>query len=189
MGQAPAAPNVQAAYLFGKAKIEVSIDDREVARWLAEFLTPWFSTEAPGQADLHVRMTASAERFTTLACREAKSSLRPVPCFGLDSALVSYPGWCEEDGSTVVADKEFGCYYRVRDHQVEVVARPQDRLARIGLMRVVRELALDQTFGAGMHSMIWDGTDSQGRPVASGIFFYKLESSGFSQMNKMTLLK
>ena len=46
-------------------------------------------------------------------------------------------------------------------------------------------------FGLGLFLGADDkrGTDNQGHPVASGIFFYKLESPGFSQMNKMTLLK
>jgi len=55
--------------------------------------------------------------------------------------LVFCPGWVDADGANVVWDEEFGCYYRVRDDHVEVVARPRDRQARIGLMRVVRELA------------------------------------------------
>lgn len=135
------APHGRAVYRFGTAIIEVGIDDHEVALWLEEFLTPWFSAEAPGQTGFHVRMTVSKERFATLVRREAESSLRPLACFGLDSALVSYPGWIEADGTTIVADEEFCCYYRVGDNLVEVVARPQDRQARIGLMRVVRELA------------------------------------------------
>ena len=48
---------------------------------------------------------------------------------------------------------------------------------------------MGRSFSAGMHSLTWDGTDDQGRPLASGIFFYRLDAPGYSQMNKMTLLK
>ncbi len=58
--------------------------------------------------------------------------------------MVSCPGWSEPDGSIFVADQEFGCYYHVQGDQVEVISRPQDRPARIGLMRVVRELAMQR---------------------------------------------
>ena len=49
------------------------------------------------------------------------------------------PGWTE-GGATVVGDHELGSFYRVEAQTVEVVARPDVPGARIGLMRVVREL-------------------------------------------------
>lgn len=129
-------------YRFGTTSIEVACDDPDVARWLTEFISPWFSTEMPNRSALRVKMTSSLKQFLALACRETESDLQPLPCFGLDSMLVSCPGWIESDGTILAADKEFGCYYRLQGSQVEVISRPQDRPARIGLMRVVRELAL-----------------------------------------------
>ncbi|MDZ7261167.1 MAG: T9SS type A sorting domain-containing protein, partial [candidate division KSB1 bacterium] len=35
----------------------------------------------------------------------------------------------------------------------------------------------------------WSGTDAQGRPVASGIYFVKLTSGEFSQIKKMVLVR
>ena len=109
-----------------------------------EFLCPWFSAEAPNGTALNVRMTSSGERFSALARVEAERHPQPLACFRLDRRLVSCPGWIEPDGSILVADQEFGCYYHVQGKQVEVISRPQDRLARIGLMRVVRELAIQR---------------------------------------------
>ncbi|MBU1700436.1 MAG: PKD domain-containing protein [Candidatus Eisenbacteria bacterium] len=54
--------------------------------------------------------------------------------------------------------------------------------------RIVRHL-VDGPIAAGRHTVIWDGRDNQNRKVASGIYFYKLESDGFSQARKLSLLR
>ena len=138
------ASSSQTTYRFGRAASEVDIDDPEVARWLAEFLSPWFSTDTPDGAALKVRTTNSGERFSALARVEAERHPQPLACFRLDRKVVLCPGWSEPDGSILALDQEFGCYYHVQGNQVEVISRPQDRPARIGLMRVVRELAMQR---------------------------------------------
>lgn len=42
---------------------------------------------------------------------------------------------------------------------------------------------------AGYHSAIWNGKNQQGRMVSSGLYFYRLETSSFNTIKKMTLLK
>jgi len=42
---------------------------------------------------------------------------------------------------------------------------------------------------AGRHSVIWDGRDENGIQAGSGIYFYRIISSGFSQTRKMLLIK
>ena len=41
----------------------------------------------------------------------------------------------------------------------------------------------------GTYEVSWDGKDEQGKEIASGIYFYRLETPGFSQTKKMLLLK
>ncbi|OGG04722.1 MAG: hypothetical protein A3F83_06745 [Candidatus Glassbacteria bacterium RIFCSPLOWO2_12_FULL_58_11] len=41
----------------------------------------------------------------------------------------------------------------------------------------------------GRHSVFWDGMDETGRKVASGVYFYRMESGDFSRSRKMVLLK
>jgi len=42
---------------------------------------------------------------------------------------------------------------------------------------------------AGYHSIIWNGTDSGGNEVGSGIYFYKLKTSTYSETRSMLLIK
>jgi hypothetical protein len=48
---------------------------------------------------------------------------------------------------------------------------------------------VDGTLPAGAHTAAWDGTNENGERVSSGIYFYKLSTSGFAQTRKMVLLK
>ncbi len=47
----------------------------------------------------------------------------------------------------------------------------------------------DKMFEAGTHTVNWDGTNSSGAQVASGIYFYRIEANGYAQSRKMVLLK
>lgn len=44
-------------------------------------------------------------------------------------------------------------------------------------------------FGPGQHSVTWNGLSDNGLPVASGIYFYKLQTEKFVQTKKMMFLK
>ena len=41
----------------------------------------------------------------------------------------------------------------------------------------------------GYYSMVWDGRNSAGRAVGTGIYFYKLQVGGKVQVRRMTLVK
>ncbi|PWB70441.1 hypothetical protein C3F09_09010 [candidate division GN15 bacterium] len=42
---------------------------------------------------------------------------------------------------------------------------------------------------AGIHKVLWSGTDNQGRPAGSGVYFYRLTTGNLLLANKMLLLK
>ncbi len=50
-------------------------------------------------------------------------------------------------------------------------------------------ILLDQYQPAGTHLVSWDGTDSYGSGVASGIYFYRMTTADFQGIKKMLLLK
>ncbi len=56
------------------------------------------------------------------------------------------------------------------------------------LGRRVKTIA-DGMKDGGDHSAIWDGTDENGMPVATGVYLYRLKTGGFIETRKMLLLK
>jgi hypothetical protein len=54
--------------------------------------------------------------------------------------------------------------------------------------RLVRTLA-EEIQEAGSHKVTWDGKDSSGRKVASGVYFCRFKAGESSSVNKMVLLK
>lgn len=52
----------------------------------------------------------------------------------------------------------------------------------------VKEL-VNESQNKGSHSVDWNGTDSFGKEVSSGTYFYKIETESFTRSHKMILLK
>ena len=48
---------------------------------------------------------------------------------------------------------------------------------------------LDQRMEAGLHRIDWNSHDATGRSVASGVYFYRIETAQFTASRKMLLLK
>lgn len=48
---------------------------------------------------------------------------------------------------------------------------------------------VDEEMEAGRYVADWDGKDEQGHSVSSGIYFYRMQAAGFSDMKKMLLVK
>jgi len=42
---------------------------------------------------------------------------------------------------------------------------------------------------AGNHSVVWNGTDEKEKPVASGIYLYKMQMGNYVSSKKMILMK
>ena len=54
--------------------------------------------------------------------------------------------------------------------------------------RLVRAL-VDERKPAGSYDIMWNGTDELGRKVSSGVYFYRIQSNGFTQTRKMVIVK
>jgi hypothetical protein len=54
--------------------------------------------------------------------------------------------------------------------------------------RLVRTL-VNEVRNAGAYSAVWDGRNNIGADVASGIYFYKMETAGFQATKKLVLLR
>ncbi len=54
--------------------------------------------------------------------------------------------------------------------------------------RLIRTL-VERAEGPGFHSVVWDGRDTRGAAVGSGVYFYRITAGGFRADRKMVLLK
>ena len=52
----------------------------------------------------------------------------------------------------------------------------------------VRTLVVAQQQSAGYYRLRWDGRDSMGRAMASGVYLYRLVTPEFVQTRKMTII-
>jgi len=69
---------------------------------------------------------------------------------------------------------------------------PQPAHARVDVFDIAGRLVADIHDGsmpAGVHEIVWDGRDSHGRAVASGIYFCRAEVGEWSQIQRMVLLR
>lgn len=55
--------------------------------------------------------------------------------------------------------------------------------------RLVKELTDFQEFAAGTYTVAWDGKDADGKRVASGVYFTRMQAGTFSTTKKMSLIK
>jgi hypothetical protein len=69
---------------------------------------------------------------------------------------------------------------------------PEETIVSLNIYNIkgqkVRTLVNEQK-QAGKHTTVWNGENNSGKPVSSGVYFYKLNARDFQQIKKMVLLK
>src|SRR5690554_1429227 len=48
---------------------------------------------------------------------------------------------------------------------------------------------VNDTQTPGNHTVVWNGTDNNGKSVSSGVYFYRMKNGTYSKTNKMILMK
>ena len=61
-------------------------------------------------------------------------------------------------------------------------------VARYSWERVVRTL-VEESATRGFRTVVWNGRDQNGLPVASGLYLVELRAAHFHQVRKLMLLK
>jgi len=67
-----------------------------------------------------------------------------------------------------------------------------DSPVRLGVYNIKGELVttlVNRFLHKGEHKTIWNGKDSVGNTVSSGVYFYKMDTDGYSSVRKMVLVK
>ena len=82
-----------------------------------------------------------------------------------------------------------GGQVRPRHAWMAAIGLPQIDLRIYDLAgRLVRVLGAD-AYPAGVHSVRWNGTDAQGRAVASGTYYARLTSKGRQRVSSLVLVR
>lgn len=71
-------------------------------------------------------------------------------------------------------------------------ALPEDSWVKVEVFNILGQkitTLVDEHLTAGYKETGWDGKDSKGMEVASGIYFYRIETKSFTDIKKMVLLK
>jgi len=55
--------------------------------------------------------------------------------------------------------------------------------------RLVRVLVGSESLSAGPHEVVWNGQEDGGRQVATGVYFYRLETPEYAETRRITLIK
>lgn len=71
----------------------------------------------------------------------------------------------------------------------ELDAAVRARLWIVNSLGQTVRVLLDEPMVAGRHAVFWDGRDDQGRPVAAGTYFHRLQTPIRGALGKMTLVK
>lgn len=71
-------------------------------------------------------------------------------------------------------------------------ALPKDSWVKLDVYNILGQKVktlVDEKLAAGVKEVEWDGKDSKGLEVASGIYFYRIKADNFSDVKKMVMLK
>ncbi|MBK7142438.1 MAG: T9SS type A sorting domain-containing protein [bacterium] len=112
----------------------------------------------------------------------------------LSTANIMYKPENNEDGETLPNGYSLSQNYpnpfnptTTIEYALAAQATVQIHIYNVAGQRVRTLVDKDQS--AGVHRIIWDGTDDNGNPVGSGIYFSRLTADNHTYTRKMTLLK
>lgn len=144
--------NTPRAFRYTRNETLVATETSAQLDWLRDCLVPHFREEPAIDGDWRVAFSTNPVRFREIMSRRRHRHEEALPFFALDSRLVSLPRWNADDADETLAfDDEFDVFFSVRRdrHEVEVLAREPRPWARVALLRVVRELAMEEAVEGG----------------------------------------
>lgn len=144
-------PRAHRDFAYNGLTIRVYSADPSHLMWLEEFLAPQFQRLDEDAYACAVSLTADDQLFEEVFRKGAQRDRGLVDCFALDSNLVQLPLWGPLGPDRIIFDSQFRVFYIVNADgtDTEVLACRNRLAARISLMRVVRECAMNHSHRAG----------------------------------------
>ena len=137
-------------FVYRDLAVRAACDRDEPLQWLAEFLSPAFDVRDHGLADCTVTLIADRGEFDATRARGPRADGTGMGCFALDSGVTMLPRWNAPADELLLFDEEVDVFYAVSADRtrIRILAARERPARRIGLMRVVRELALSRAWSA-----------------------------------------
>ena len=112
-----------------------------------------------------------------------------IPLLPLCIAGVTPPGGASYEGNTSIIEAVPNPMGRATRIAYSIYGSDRVRLRIFDLRgRVIRTLA-DDTRDAGEYSDVWDGLNDRGEPVASGVYFCRLDAPEFKDSKRIVLAR
>lgn len=151
--------------------VRVTSSDAATLDWLGEFLGPAFPPADAASVPHH----AIAVEFNSIdyenCVRTAPEAAEEIDCFTLDQRYGRCRSWLDSARRRLIHDSNTGCLYihDERDrHALTILTTNRATRSRLGLLRVVRELATAHALRLGYLHLHAAAVETGGRTVAFG---------------------
>lgn len=113
--------------------------------------------------------------------------------------MSGYRGDSEDDGITLKSSSQYpdedititNCAFSSHCNAIKIGTESMGGFKNVFISNiVVTPSSFNGELTPGQHLIVWNGTDSRGHAVSSGVYFYGFESdSGVHLVKKMTLMR
>ncbi|MGK7943571.1 MAG: hypothetical protein AB4058_03800 [Microcystaceae cyanobacterium] len=133
-------------YSYNEIIVQVSLADPVTHIWLEEFLCPQFQLVDTGFYDCQVTLIEDSETYERMLKQGAYPDSQQFLCFAMDSQDVYLPRWQSLEHDLVIFEEKLKTFYLINQENKNIclVTPNNHRQARLALMRVIRELAMNQ---------------------------------------------
>jgi len=153
---------------------------------------------APGSYTLFVDAPGFTSSSSVLASPTYGMDVKGTPqgASGMNFSLSSVATSVEQDQSSALVPSQYALeqnYPNPFNPTTQILfSLPNSERVSLTIYNLIGQkiaTLVDGTMAAGSHVVTWNGRDSRGMQLPSGVYFYRLESPGFSAARRMLMLK
>ncbi len=138
-------------FSYGGLSIRVASSDPSELSWLAEFLGPSFHVRNTGPSDCRIEVVVDPRQYAELNPRRNRTPTKRRDGFFLDTRILRVLALGSVGDRPLLFDTSFDVFYLVDQTEagVTILTDGQAGLARLALMRVVREYVMNHVLRSG----------------------------------------